>query len=285
MRAIWATLAAAIVFFSTPAAAGLWLGQQTFGGDALLNRYNPTTGLYEDGVALTTTFGGAPADPLKASAYNGFAFAPDGSLWLAQQTFGGDALLNRYNPTTGLYEGGIALTTTFGGAPADPLKASAYNGFAFAPDGSLWLGQQTFGGDALLNRYNPTTGLYEGGIALTTTFGGAPADPLKASAYSGFAFAPDGSLWLGQQTFGGDALLNRYNLTTGLYEDGIALTTTFGGAPADPLKASAYNGFAFAPSFNPAAPVPEPSVWLIMIAGFGLAGTALRARRTGVAHA
>jgi hypothetical protein len=34
-----------------------------------------------------------------------------------------------------------------------------------------------------------------------------------------------------------------------------------------------------------AAPVPEPAAWALMIAGFGLAGAALRRRRTVVSFA
>lgn len=44
-----------------------------------------------------------------------------------------------------------------------------------------------------------------------------------------------------------------------------------------------FNTVFFGKFDGPAVAVPEPSTWALMIAGFGLAGSALRRRRTGVA--
>lgn len=54
----------------------------------------------------------------------------------------------------------------------------------------------------------------------------------------------------------------------------------------DTANTHQYNDFAFDDvSVRGAAAVPEPAVWTLMLAGFGLAGTAVRGRRSQLAQA
>ncbi len=64
-----------------------------------------------------------------------------------------------------------------------------------------------------------------------------------------------------------------------------ASSTLVGGIPLYGLQGSAIPFLAYEPSKLANPPIPEPSIWAMMIAGFGLVGSALRRQARRVLHA
>ena len=189
-------------------------------------------------------------------------------------------------------------------APANsPVLLSAVGGttFTFSATGSTTVDGSNFGGPDGAAAYpdessfgvGPANGIgtYQGpadaliGVFLTddTPSGlGGPAsldftDPLNLGAAS---FTP----LLNQIFFIGDGLAGD-GLTTQTFLAPTGSTRLFL-AVADSLGSSTGNSGSLDVTYNETSPnptgpgVPEPASWALMIAGFGLAGAALRRRRT-----
>jgi DNA-binding beta-propeller fold protein YncE len=160
----------------------------------------------------------------------GLTFGPDGNLYVA----GGDtSSVLRFNPTTGAFINAFV-------APGSGGLLSA-RGVAFGADGNLYV--TSFGNSQIL-RYNGTTG------ALLGTFVAAGTGGL--SLPRGLTFGPDGNLYVGNFSTG-DIL--RFNGSTGAFIDAFI-----------PAGSGGLGGPTFLAFFTPTA-VPEPSSWLLLLAG------------------
>ena len=156
------------------------------------------------------------------------------------------------------------------------VDAANFLGAQFLADGSMWAAIQD--GNATMLEYFPT------GPSATST--GAYAlqigqQGVDAANFLGFQFLTDGSMWAAIQD--GNATMFEY------FPSGPSATST--GAYALQIGQQGVNpgnllGFQFlAGPPGSGGAVPEPATWALLIAGFGLAGAALRTRRNSDAHA
>ncbi|MBT2187667.1 PEPxxWA-CTERM sorting domain-containing protein [Sphingobium sp. H33] len=115
------------------------------------------------------------------------------------------------------------------------------------------------------------------------------ADNLDAERLAGIQYnngAFNGFVFLTNFTFQGQDY--RFNLEGSV----ISVRLLSGGFPTGSsyingtLNSPAFGGTAYTPPVTPPTPgVPEPATWAMMIAGMGLAGAAMRARKSAVAFA
>lgn len=124
-------------------------------------------------------------------------------------------------------------------------------------------------------------------VASTTVLGGAGfVGHFRWTGLSHFTTLGPGTYTIGGEVFAEDPIpFDPTGITTipeftygggvGHTGSGFVQPTT---ARGDGNNAFLVANFSIVPSDTPPAPVPEPAAWTLMIAGFGLAGAALRRR-------
>jgi sugar lactone lactonase YvrE len=202
-----------------------------------VKRYNPTTGAFLDTIV--------PAGSGGLALSNDLHFGPDGNLYVSNGDFSGKVL--RYNPATGAPLPGLGqVMANF----ITPVPGQLANGFAFGPDGNLYV---SFDNQFRIAKYNGTTG-----ALINANF--VPPGSGGIGFIDGIAFGPDGNLYATSRLTG--AMSNRVMKYDG--QTGAFLGVFIG--PGNGLSEPA--GLAFVP-----AAVPEPgSVALLGVAVLDLAG-------------
>ena len=233
----------------------------SFRSDEIL-RYNGNTGAFIDVFAKGN---GSSAGLLNGP--NDLVFAPNGMLYVTTQGsvadgLGGikylfDSQLLGYNVATGT---GSLIAT-----PSPTVGGNGYVsllGAVVGPDGLLYTTDYAGG----IRSYNTLTGALVQTIDTGPLFGGSSI----ASTVGNLVFAPDGLLYVPVFNDGAN----------GVEANGVAACAVATGSctllVSDSTHLSRPIGIAFVPT-----PVPEPSVFALMLAGFvGLIGWRRRALRT-----
>ena len=112
------------------------------------------------------------------------------------------------------------------------------------------------------------------------------ADPDGAGAFVAVNNPPSSTTSTGrsstgvtvQTDFGTNGLTQGENSATYIFRTNA---TTFGAGTFGIIDGSTFSGVAFAPI----SPVPEPATWGLMLAGFGIVGSAMRRRQSRNAYA
>lgn len=159
------------------------------------------------------------------------------------QHYTGSAVVNNTNPLTGVVDSAYANQVSFLGGGVIP--------------GSVWVSADSYNGDGskkMRADINPTTGETEMVWDVTLVDADTPGAKLHVNSYGGFAFM--------------------------LRADGTRILQTVDGVEYDPtfdytLDRAAWTDY-------PAA-VPEPETYVMMLAGLGLVGFAVRRRKLAMA--
>jgi sugar lactone lactonase YvrE len=200
--------------------------------NSTVKRYNPTTGAFLDTI-VTSGSGGL-------SASTDLHFGPDGNLYVSNFARSGPAQVLRYDSSTGtpMPAAGRMMANFI-----DPRPGFATNGFAFGPDGNLYVSFDNF--------QDNTAGIgkYDGATGNLINLDFVPLGSGGVGRIDGIVFGPDGNL------YATDVLNNRVMRYGGTNGDFLGVFI----APGNGLSAAA--GILFVP-----APVPEPAT----LALFGL---------------
>ncbi len=217
------------------------------------------------------TFGSAPSN----SVLGFMDFGPDGNLYVGD---GGSATVFRFNGKTGESMGVFATG----------VSGESYWGLDWGPDGNLYVGSFL----DHIDRFDGVTGAPLGII------------PTPEASSPGFVtFGPDGMLYVSDY-FGSQVLV--YDIVTGelvksfheklsgpnsvvFTENGDFLVTSYFNNRIVSFQAESSMGAVFAADHPlngprglllvPAAPIPEPSTYAMLLAGFGLLGFMVRCRK------
>jgi len=223
-------------------------------------------------VAGTGTSGfsgdGGLADQARLSFPSDVAFAPDGSLYIADVN---NHRIRRVAPG-GLIStvAGTGISSFSGdGGPADQANLRLPSGVALGPDGSLYIADH---GNQRIRRVAPN------GLITTVAGDGGPAGQARLFLPNDVAFAPDGSLYIADT---GNHRIRR------ITPDGIITTVagtgtlgyTGDGGPADQAQLSSPHGVALGPdgslyisdAFNHSIRRVTPGGLISTMAGTGLA--------------
>ena len=261
-------------------------GRLAAGGAVSLVHYGVATGL------------DASANGTDSLIVGGSLTATDGQLHYGNAVIGGASSLTRFSTPNGTVTGGspidFAEQATLLGSLADSLGAMAANGTTTKE----WGGIKLLGTDAGLNVFTVQASdlrgandfvitAPEGSQVLVNVVGGSASLQNMGFSVKGAAasdvllnFYQAGSLNLGGIGIQGSILAPdaSVNFNNGQL-NGLLIAANYNGGGQ--LHDTGYTGDLLT---VPSGPVPEPATWAMLIAGFGLVGTALRrARRTGVA--
>jgi hypothetical protein len=165
-----------------------------------------------------------------------------------------------------------ATVVTFDDLPGAGVVADGYNGIT-------WNGEWNFY-DSVQPPYTPASGatrVYD--FLSDASFSFAAPVVFDGASFSGYDFAPvNFQLWLGGVQVGASGTLTPTGTPT-------FLASGYSGLVDEVHVQSPSPDFFVMDdvTFNSSGAVPEPATWTMMIAGFGLAGAALRRRRVAIA--
>lgn len=161
------------------------------------------------------------------------------------------------------------------------LVLTPWSGLNFAVPANLQVFQN--GGNAIFTQLNPAINVLDPSSSLLDGVSFPSAGTVNIGRISNIGFTAgaaqiaswgDGSALLGLRSFGSGSVVG-INLHLITSDTAYQVVNT---PWASQLASNAVGGAL-------TAPVPEPATWAMMIAGFGLAGTALRRRRVSVSFA
>lgn len=259
--------AAAALLASTSANAVVIFYQQGFSNN--LWKY--------DTVANVETLVGAMG--LNADS-TGMAFAPNGTLYVFERQ---SQSLYRVNTTT-------AATTLVGnaGISAEDFTVSldGSTGYATA-DGVLYAVNLSNGAATRIGPTHTMDGLTTSSQALTiagTNYAAGSVFGVDSHSIFAVDVATGAATGIGSSNGADETFDFGGNVLYGHGDDGFLYTINLTTLVGTPLFKTTPN-LVFGMAVSPGAAVPEPAAWALMIAGFGLAGAALRARKIKIAYA
>ncbi|MBW8816189.1 MAG: PEPxxWA-CTERM sorting domain-containing protein [Caulobacterales bacterium] len=273
-----AMIVVGVAAIAGPASAGSVFGAASYNSSFNLNsdvQGSTSAGAAFDGTSYYTVSGGYDGSPIaKLNASGTITAGPTSTGLDFRSVFtnaAGNVFARAYADAT-IYEqssfGVFSALTTLQGGLDDQEQV------VLTSDGTHYVGN-----DNGVLQFWDLTGAVTGTVALGGSFDTGYPQGRSVSIFGNYALNYS------------NGVLSAYNLSTGALAD----QTTLVGAGTDfnSLYGQSYaNGYFFVPTSGgntfvgykiDGGAAPEPAAWALMIGGFGLAGGALRRRRTAVA--